>query len=205
LYHVTVRTTDRSMAPRTYPAIGVTQIPNGQGTCQFITLHNGALTTSNHFKSIPMTTDVIRQLNTLAAADRHRVTIDAPFHINGVPISGPLSSEGGLRDIITTHGILPADQTEVQAEPTCNIQPQLGETSDSIIQADLLGTSTQDIGSGVSSQFSVSSTSDSKLFCSIIFIRGILLRIAAGFGGPFLLLDNLVIVGGPFVPVHYKR
>lgn len=126
---MTVRTTDSSMAPRSYPAIGVTQIPNGQGTCQFITLHNGALTTSNYFKSIPMTTDAIR--HTLAAADRNRVTIDAPFHIGGVPISGPspdpsLPSEGGLRDssqVTTTHSILPADETESQApEPTYDTQ-----------------------------------------------------------------------------------
>ena len=49
---------------------------------------------------------------TLAAADCHKVAIDVPFYIDGVPISGSSAdsstlSEGGVRDnsqVTTTHG-----------------------------------------------------------------------------------------------------
>jgi hypothetical protein len=99
-----------------------------------------------------------QRLNTIAATDRHRVIIDAPFHIDGVPITGSstdssLSSEGGARDTrqetSTTHGILPADETESQVSvPTSDTQPWLGVStilsdtaprSHSIIPADHAG------------------------------------------------------------------
>jgi hypothetical protein len=67
MYHITCRERSHSMAPRTVAAIGVAQIPNGTGTCSFYAIHNGSIINANHFTEVPMTPDMIRHMNRLAA------------------------------------------------------------------------------------------------------------------------------------------
>ena len=92
LYHITTRDGSNTMAPRTMAGIGIGQVPNGTGTCNFYMLHNHQLVTANHFVLLPMTQDVITYLNAIASKDRNKVTADIPYLKQGIPIdeSDPL-------------------------------------------------------------------------------------------------------------------
>jgi Reverse transcriptase (RNA-dependent DNA polymerase) len=89
MYHVTCRERSHSMAPRTVAAIGVAQIPNGSGTCSFYAIHNGTIISANHFTAVPMTPDMIRHMNRLAADDKVPTAIDAPYYLHGKALLGP--------------------------------------------------------------------------------------------------------------------
>ena len=87
LYHVTSRTGNNTMAPRTITAIGVGQIPNGTGTCTFFSLSTHTFISANHFVHLPMTQEVINHLNAVAAKDKFKISITAPFYLNGTALS----------------------------------------------------------------------------------------------------------------------
>jgi hypothetical protein len=93
MYHITCRERSHSMAPRTVAAIGVAQIPNGTGTCSFYAIHNGSIINANHFTEVPMTPDMIRHMNRLAAEDRVPMAINAPYYLHGNAILGPTPTE----------------------------------------------------------------------------------------------------------------
>ena len=67
------------MAFRTITSIGLSQTPNGTGTCQFYNIGSGTIFAANHFRQIPMTLDVISRLNALAALDKHLPTKNPTF------------------------------------------------------------------------------------------------------------------------------
>ena len=70
--------------PRTYGAIGVGQSGDGNGTCTFVALHNGAIFKANTFKALPMPTEVIMHLTRMAAADKSKIPKDPIFQISAL-------------------------------------------------------------------------------------------------------------------------
>jgi hypothetical protein len=65
-YQISNRLMDNSMMPRTIGAIGIAHSGNGTGTCRFYALHNGAIISANHFRALPMPSEVIAHLTRLA-------------------------------------------------------------------------------------------------------------------------------------------
>lgn len=51
--HISIRKPDSTMTSRTKAAIGISQNPNGTGTCQFWLLYNHAVVQANHFHLLP--------------------------------------------------------------------------------------------------------------------------------------------------------
>ena len=74
------------MAPRTLRGISVDQIPSSTGTCSIFMLHNHQIMSADHFTLVPMTDDVLRRLDALAAQDRVTVTASAPILKHGQPL-----------------------------------------------------------------------------------------------------------------------
>ena len=111
LYHVTTRTTNNTMASRTTLTISVGQVPNGTGTCTFLSLSTNAFFSANHFKVMPITAEVLLHLNTLASRDKLKVTASAPFYHDGIPIADSPTSSGDPPDI-------PVDNTQLAAPST---------------------------------------------------------------------------------------
>jgi Reverse transcriptase (RNA-dependent DNA polymerase) len=84
-YQVNNRLMDNTVdTPRTYGAIGVGQSGDGNGTCTFVALHNGAIFKANTFKALPMPTEVIMHLTRMAAADKIKIPKDPIFQIDAL-------------------------------------------------------------------------------------------------------------------------
>ena len=130
MYHVVCKDRHHTMAPRTFLAIGVTQIPNGTGTCSFFTIEKQSIVSANHFTEVPLTSDMIRHLNRLAADDKASTAIDAPYFLHGraiTSVSPPasVSREHSPPEAVNTEPYTADTMTELQPEPvpTANTLP----------------------------------------------------------------------------------
>ena len=83
-YQISNRLMDNSMMPRTIGAIGIAHSGNGTGTCRFYALHNGATISANHFRALPMPSEVITHLTRLAEADKIKILKDPVFQISAL-------------------------------------------------------------------------------------------------------------------------
>ena len=83
-YQISNRIMDNSMMPRTIGAIGIAHTGNGTGTCKFYALHNGAVISANHFRALPMPSEVIAHLTHLAEADKVKIQKDPVFQISAL-------------------------------------------------------------------------------------------------------------------------
>ena len=85
LEHITKSpTASHSMMPRTIGAIGIAHTGTGTGTCKFYALHNGAVISANHFRALPMPSEVIAHLTRLAEADKLKIQKDPVFQISAL-------------------------------------------------------------------------------------------------------------------------
>ena len=75
---------DNSMMSRTIGAIDIAHTGNGTGTCKFYALHNGAIISANHFRALPMPSEVIANLTRLAEADKVKIQKDPVFQISAL-------------------------------------------------------------------------------------------------------------------------
>ena len=80
-YQISNRLMDNSMTPRT---IGIAHSSNGTGTCRFYALHIGALISANHFRALPMPSEVIAHLTRLADDDKIKIRKDPVFQISAL-------------------------------------------------------------------------------------------------------------------------
>ena len=121
LYEVTSRTGDNTMAPRTISALGLAQTPNGTGTCQFLNIGSWTIFSANHFKQVPMTSEIISILNSYAVKDKRPPTATPLFSYRGLPlidvpiddVDAPLPVYPYVRTKVPTHEDHPYVRTEV--------------------------------------------------------------------------------------------
>ena len=114
LYQVSSRTMDNSMDSRTIAAIGIAQVPNGTGTCRFMTLRKPyAVITANHFVHVPMNQDVIDLLNEMASQDSRPISKDIIFRYHGSDLEGPSHSDD----------IKGSETSPKRNHPTYNVKP----------------------------------------------------------------------------------
>ena len=141
LYQVSSRTMDNSMESRTIAAIGIAQIPNGTGTCKFMTLRKPwAIITANHFVHVPMNKDVIDLLNEMASQDSRPISKDIIFRYHGSDLEGPSQSDyikdnkTNAKENRTTYNVKPDDanmkrpimpEEEVANPPDVHTCPEL--------------------------------------------------------------------------------
>ena len=116
LYQVSSRIMDNSMDSRTIAAIGIVQIPDGTGTCKFMTLRKPwAIITANHFVHVPMNKDVIDLLNEMASQDSRPISKDIIFRYHGSDLEGPSQSDyikdnkTNAKENRTTYNVKPDD------------------------------------------------------------------------------------------------
>lgn len=155
-YHITVRKPDNTMQARTTAAIGISQNPNGTGTCHFWLLHNHTIVQANHFKALPFPSEVLLYLNSLSAADKTKVSLSSPYYSRGSPIpeedppslvtsdTGEESPPSTLEEPpeqpivveppegVTDHEWRPSDPDAANSDPHVNITPpvEISETEE---------------------------------------------------------------------------
>ena len=123
-YQISNRLMDNSMTPRTIGAIGIAHSGNGTGTCRFYALHNGALISANHFRALPMPSEVITHLTRLADADKIKILKDPVFQISALAnpeITGPNPEQPAALPVPaedTTQDLTPLDLTNPYRPPS---------------------------------------------------------------------------------------